>query len=1400
MRISCLRVDNGHLPYFTSILTVFSLIFLLGGFFIPSVTAQDSPPQLQQAPVNPQFIDWLSGPSDSYVEVSDGTIYYLGHIPAPLDLSHLKDTPPSNQALDTAPASYDLRNYGYVTSVKNQGSCGSCWTFASFGSLESCLLKNLSETWDFSENHLKNYHGFDLGPCAGGNTYMSIAYLTRWSGPVLEVDDPYHDWDDRPSPGGPCQKYLTNAYYFFNDSDIKDALMNYGAQYVSMYWDDTYYNAGTYTYYYSGGTNTNHGVTLIGWDDNKVVSGAPGNGAWLIKNSWGTSWGDSGYFWISYYDSAAVTYSTAFYQATPTTIYSTNYNYDPYGWVDSIGIGTTTLWGANIFTASADEDLAAVGFYAAAENTSYQIYIYDNFNGTSFSSLLGSTSGTVSWYGYHTISLPTPISLTNGDDFGIVIKFTTPGYNYPAPIESYSAGYSSSASANAGESYYSSSGTTFTDLTTYDSTANFCIRGLTLAAATPPLAQSMDVSTQVDTPLSITLLASDEGEPDPPGALTYIITSLPDHGDLTDPYNGAISSVPYTLLNNGNQVNYTPDPGYLGPDTFNFKANDGGSPPEGGDSNIATVSITIDNCQTITIGTGTGSWDYPMHTYYHDSRTQVIYLAEEIGIPCEITALALYVETPPGQTLNYWTIRMKHTSLDSYSTYSFESTGWTPIYVYQADETISGTGWQTFVFSEPFEYNGTDNLMIDFSHNNSSYTTNGLCRYSNPGGARSVYAYTDSGNGDPLDWDGSTSPTTHSSANVPNVQLTLCPLPGKPQPPSDLNATNKTPNSITWSWIDNSDDEDGFHGLDENETEKWSVAADVTQKEESPLAANTPYTRQVTADNSYGRSDPNDCAATVWTLPADPNASCNRNIGTPPWPLGTVFTFTNDAGFGPDGVEYYHYDWNQQPTYSCSSADPNWTSAQLNLTANVTGNWYLHLLSCNGADESGSNISYGPFLVLASSGLILVDDSATAGADNGSSWPDAFINLSSALAVALSGTEIRVAQGTYHPAYKFDPCDPRSAAFYLINGVDLKGGYAGLGAPDPNARDPQAYPTILSGDLLANDDPCTPVADLLTDPCRLDNAYHVFYHPESLALEPNALLDGFTITAGNANETTGGGMYNYACSPTATNCTFTTNSAGLGGGICNAYSSNPSVINCIFNNNRSAYQGGGIYNTSSSPTFTNCSFTVNSTAMYGGGMYNFDGYPTITNSIFWNNTALIAPEIYYEGTGSLTVTYSDVKGGFPGLGNIDTDPCFIDPANGNYHLKSQGWRRDPLRQHWHYDNVTSRCIDAGNPSCPLADEPLSVPDDPYNFWGINLRINMGAFGGTSEASIPPYDWTLLSDLTNNGFTDLADFSIQTTAWLQTDTLPPADFNRDSTVDIADLTLLLSDWLSTTSWH
>jgi len=173
------------------------------------------------------------------------------------------------------------------------------------------------------------------------------------------------------------------------------------------------------------------------------------------------------------------------------------------------------------------------------------------------------------------------------------------------------------------------------------------------------------------------------------------------------------------------------------------------------------------SCQ---IGAGTFSWHFPMATDYRDARTQVIYLQSEIGGAMPITHLALNVTTVPGEVMNNWTIRMKHTAMDSYpASPRWEGTGWTT--VYQANQTISSTGWVEFELSTPFNYNGSDNVMIDFSFNKSSYSWSyGQC-FSTPVAAnRSIFYRGDSSYGDPLSWSGA-SPVPWEQSLIPDVRL-----------------------------------------------------------------------------------------------------------------------------------------------------------------------------------------------------------------------------------------------------------------------------------------------------------------------------------------------------------------------------------------------------------------------------------------------------------------------------------------------------------------------------------------------------------------------------------------------------------------------------------------------------
>jgi len=273
---------------------------------------------------------------------------------------------------------------------------------------------------------------------------------------------------------------------------------------------------------------------------------------------------------------------------------------------------------------------------------------------------------------------------------------------------------------------------------------------------------------------------------------------------------------------------------------------------------------------------------------------------------------------------------------------------------------------------------------------------------------------------------------------------------------------------------------------------------------------------------------------------------------------------------------------------------------------------------------------------------IMTVDPDGPGSNDGSSWANAYNNLQDALYAASNGDEIRVAEGIYRPDRGLNQTlRDQTATFQLISGVTIKGGYAGFGAEEPNARDIEAYPTILDGDLNGDDGPDFAGYE--------ENSYHVVTGSNT---DETAVLDGFTITGGrgdidfrygagmfnqNASPTVsncvlrdnillsngyGGGMYNQQSSPTVMNCTFTNNSAGLdgaGGGMYNAEGGSPSVTECTFTGN-TAYSGGGMCNDSVNPVVTNCTFSQNSAVGQGGGVYNRDqSSARFSNCVFVSN-------------------------------------------------------------------------------------------------------------------------------------------------------------------------------------
>jgi hypothetical protein len=282
---------------------------------------------------------------------------------------------------------------------------------------------------------------------------------------------------------------------------------------------------------------------------------------------------------------------------------------------------------------------------------------------------------------------------------------------------------------------------------------------------------------------------------------------------------------------------------------------------------------------------------------------------------------------------------------------------------------------------------------------------------------------------------------------------------------------------------------------------------------------------------------------------------------------------------------------------------------------------------------------------------LYVDDDAPPGGD-GQSWDTAYRFLQDALPDACSDpgiSEVRVAQGTYTPdrgEANPEGSGDRGATFQLCDGVALMGGYAGLGAGDPDQRNIELYETILSGDL-AGDDLDWPDAD---------NCYHVV---TGSGTNETAALDGVTVTAGAAywsyqdpvHASRGAGMYNEAGNPTVTSCTFSGNALpylGRGGGMAN-WQSNPTVIGCTFSGNGSGLgsSGGGMYNHNSHPTVANCTFIGNGLEGAGGGMMNSYSNPTVTDCTFSGNLAWDGGGGMYNSNSSPTVTDSTFCGNRP---------------------------------------------------------------------------------------------------------------------------------------------------------
>ncbi len=512
---------------------------LLTALFLLLVASVAFAGTLRLAPINPEFLKYREEAADPALKTAAAEGRPLGYRPSPLDLSHVRA--PEPDFLETAaalPSRYDLRELGAVTAVRDQNPYGTCWAFAALASLESTFKKAGQGTFDFSEWHLAYFayvdesaslpaftqraveYGDDPIFDQGGDVSQATALLARWTGAVDEAARPYQNvtpWppESTPQASDAVSKHLEQVHLLkigndFDAPSIKRAVMTYGAVAFRMEWRNSFFSVENAAYYAPEGTpRGGHIVTLVGWDDSfpaERFAVNPGqNGAWLVKNSWGTAFGNEGYFWLSYAD-VTLGYPAVFVGADKTN-YSRVYQYDPLGWIGGYGYSSETAWFANVFTASGLDDeteaLKAVSFYAGQAGASYRIEVYTGTTAGSPRSgtLSAMTESTLSTAGYHTVDLP-ELPLVRGERFSVVVRLTTPGYPYPIPIEQPIDGYSQKATALAGESYISSQGSSWTDMTANLANTNVCVKAFTGPMTSEPVDPDVPVGPDDPTPPS----------------------------------------------------------------------------------------------------------------------------------------------------------------------------------------------------------------------------------------------------------------------------------------------------------------------------------------------------------------------------------------------------------------------------------------------------------------------------------------------------------------------------------------------------------------------------------------------------------------------------------------------------------------------------------------------------------------------------------------------------------------------------------------------------------------------------------------------------------------------------------------------------------------------------------
>jgi C1A family cysteine protease len=471
-------------------------------------------------PLNPAFIKWQAEQKQrlalralGYTEPNENR---YGHIPDQF-LPPTIDRPATQieamvkAGLASYPAYYNLKQENLLAPARNQGVFGTCWAFGALASIESNIVMTTGIFLDLSEWHLA-WFGYNpwndwpafppapnpqMGPDMtfdqGGSVSKAVAILTRGTGPVLEADSPYqNNTNYLPStlPKGtePTVVAIKDAHTFGSrDQDtIKGLITTNGAVKVSIQMEtsNNYFNDIYNAYRYITNYNTNHDVAIIGWNDDFPSTNFPAgnrpatNGAWIIRNSYGPAFGDGGCFYMSY----DTTFGGIASFEVDFEVDRKIYQYDLLGGNSTIMyMGNPPVWVSNVFTAEGNETITDVSVSTGVQNVPYTITIKTGVTGNPTTGVQVLTQqGTMNLPGYHRVKLDSPVKVSGGEKFAVIVSLVEQGNLFPirvcAPDDE-----TSYTPAAPGVGYYSFNGTSWTDVYNDSTRRSIALKAFTVS-------------------------------------------------------------------------------------------------------------------------------------------------------------------------------------------------------------------------------------------------------------------------------------------------------------------------------------------------------------------------------------------------------------------------------------------------------------------------------------------------------------------------------------------------------------------------------------------------------------------------------------------------------------------------------------------------------------------------------------------------------------------------------------------------------------------------------------------------------------------------------------------------------------------------------------------------------